>query len=58
MNQDGQSMFEFGDAYKCLLILDTNVAMPDILKGESRRAFETEPDVEMSTDVCECGTVT
>jgi hypothetical protein len=51
-------MFEFGDAYKCLLILDTNVAMPGILKGESRRAFETEPDVEMSTDVCECGTVT
>jgi hypothetical protein len=49
MNQYGQSMFEFGGTYTCLLILDTNVAMPDIFKGESKRMPEAEPDVEIST---------
>jgi hypothetical protein len=48
---------QYGDAYTCLLILDTNVARFDIFKGESR-VSETELDVEISTDVCKCGTVT
>jgi hypothetical protein len=29
--QHGQSMFEIGDASMCMLILDTNVAVTDIL---------------------------
>jgi hypothetical protein len=48
---------QYGDAYTCLLILDTNVARFDIFKSESK-VSETELDVEISTDVCKCGTVT
>jgi hypothetical protein len=31
MNQYGQYMFEIGDAYTCMLVLDTNFAVTDIL---------------------------
>ena len=58
MNQHGQSMFEIGGASMCILILDTDVAVTDILQDESRRVSGTETDVEIFTDVYECGTVT
>jgi hypothetical protein len=55
VNQHGQSMSEIGDASMGMLILDTNVAVTDILQEER---LKQKRMWKCFADVYECGTVT